>query len=405
MPRNTIRHVFASRDATRPPWGTGRAITVETPSSLLSPGSSLLPPGRGEVGRGVDPGGRRPGRGPSRSRSSMKKHLAWERRRPAGPAGRRPASSFALRARPAGRRRSQGRDPPPDLPPGRGEEQESRGVGRLTDVAVDGQERAPPPSSLLPPEGGRRQGVRAEDTAPTSLSPGRRRPAALPSLLPPGRGEVGRGVDPGVRRPGRGPSRSRSSVNYLAGRRPASFSRIARGRRDAGAPRGGTPLPTSPLKGGGARESGRRAPHRRCRRRAGARAASVFSPPPWKGGGARESGRRAPHRRRCRRAGARAASVFSPPPWKGGGRVGGDPGARRPGRGPSRSRSSVRKHLAWGRRRTRGRTPLPTSPLKGGRRRVQGGGEKRKGEERRRRPPSLREISRCDRPGGTGTAP
>ena len=217
----------------------------------------------------------------------MKKHLAWERRRPAGPAGRRPASSFALRARPAGRRRSQGRTPLPTSPL-KGEEQESRGVGRLTDVAVDGQERAPPPSSLLPP----------------------------------GRGEVGRGVDPGDRRPGRGPSRSRSSVNCLgapASRRlggPKARSSFALRARPAGRRRsqGRTPLPTSPLKGGRREEKGRSAD------------------------GAARTLR---HHRRW--TNGRIAAVSLLPPGRGEVGRGVDPGAGPPGRGPSRSRSSVNR--------------------------------------------------------------
>ena len=154
------------------------------------------------------------------------------------------------------------------------------------------------------------------------------------------------GVDPGARRPGRGPSRPRSSVNYLAGRRPASFSRVARGRRDAGAPNGGTPLPTSPLKGG-----------RSKRVRASGTSPTSLS-----------TGRSA------------GDPAFTPPPWKGGGREGDDPGAGRPGRGPSRPRSSV-NYLAGrrpassfalrarpaGRRRSQGRDPPPDLPPEGGR--------------------------------------
>ena len=97
-----------------PPW----AIAVESPSSLL-------PPGRGEVGRGGDPAPQ-PGRGSSRSRSSVKKHLAWERRRPAGLAGRRPASYVRASRDTGGTPALPGRDPPPDLPPEGGEERRRR---------------------------------------------------------------------------------------------------------------------------------------------------------------------------------------------------------------------------------------------------------------------------------------
>ena len=90
------------------------------------PPFSLLPPGRGEVGRGVDPGARRPGRGLSRSRSSMKKHLAWERRRPAGLAGGWPAPPFAFRAMPPSRRKISRCDRPALRP------ERSRGAAKLS---------------------------------------------------------------------------------------------------------------------------------------------------------------------------------------------------------------------------------------------------------------------------------
>ena len=95
---------------------------------------------------------------------------------------------------------------------------------------------------------------------------GRARPPF--SLLPPSGGEVGRGVAPGAGPPGRGYSRSRSSVNCVgapASRRPSGPKAriLVRASRDAGAPRGGTPLPTSPLKGGRREEGGGPPPARR----------------------------------------------------------------------------------------------------------------------------------------------
>ena len=72
-------------------------------------------------------------------------------------------------------------------------------------------------------------------------------------------GEVGRGVDPGAGRPGRGPSRPCSSVNCLgapASRRlggPKARILVRASREAGGTPAlpGAPPLPTSPLKGGG----------------------------------------------------------------------------------------------------------------------------------------------------------
>ena len=91
----------------------------------------------------------------------------------------------------------------------------SPGTGTAAPATPSPPARDPPPD-LPPEEGGRSQRGRAWDASPVSLPPGKRaRPPS--SLLPPGRGEVGRGVD-------RFASRER--------RRPAG----PLCRRDAGAP-------------------------------------------------------------------------------------------------------------------------------------------------------------------------
>ena len=164
------------------------------PSSLLPPAS----PDSSPLSGGRSGGGSRP----------------WERRRPAGLARSTNEDAGLRPVRPAGRRRSQaihGRagsgispsgppsprvNPPPDLPPGRGEERRrtlncdrpgevGRGVDRPRGpgggVAV---------ASVTPPHF-RRHCRRAGGGPPPS------------PLLPPGRGEVGRGVDR-LRGPGGG---------------------------------------------------------------------------------------------------------------------------------------------------------------------------------------------------------
>ena len=239
-------------------------------------------------------------------------------------ADRRPAPSFALRARPAGHRRSQGRDPPPDLPPEGGRSQGWQGggarIGKSPNREAGRAVFSPPPES---------------------------------SLLPPGRGEVGRGVDPGVRPPGRGPSRPRSSVNCLGA--PASRRHgepkariLVRASRDAG----GTPaLP------------------------------AAGPPPDLPPEGGRSQG------------------------WQGGGeRIGKSPN-REAGRAacPAIVTSESRRKISKCDRP--GGTPLPTSPLEGGRREVKGGGEKTAAA---RACPAMatsagrRKISKCGRPACQG---
>ena len=221
--------------------------------------SSLLPPFRGEVGRGVDPGARRPGRGPSRSRSSVNCLGASAFRRHGGPKAR-----TLVRA--------------------------SRGAGGTP--ALPG---AGPPSRPPPWKGGGVRAGRGEERGSGSRRTGRR--AAPSSLLPPGRGEVGRGVDPGARRPGRGSSRPRSSVNRLGA--PAF--------RRHGGPKARTPVRATRDAGGTPALPAAGPPSR---------------PPPWKGGGVR-AGRGEERGSGSRRTGRRAAPSSLLPPWKGGGREGG----------------------------------------------------------------------------------
>ena len=109
---------------------------------------------------------------------------------------------------------------------------------------------------------------------------GRRRSAPLSP--PPFQGE-----EPESRGVGRPAQVTAAAARQRAPRRPAFSSPPWKGGRGgypaACRPRRRTPLPTSPLKGGGARESGRRVPRRRrCRRARGA--LPPTSPPPWKGG-------------------------------------------------------------------------------------------------------------------------
>ena len=262
-----------------------------------------------------------------------------------------------------GRRPATGHSP---LPPSRGKESESQGAERLANITIAGQGRTPPPFLSSHLEGGRSQGVRAEDTAPTSLSPGRTRAAAV-SLLPPFRGEVGRGVDPlptdrdaGQRRappptpplsPERGQERNREGARTTPPRRPPPdlppergeepgrrIPRRHRRRRAEGAP---TPcLLSSPLEGGRREDLAARFP----RDRRSVTGHRPLTPPPSRGkeSESQGAGRLAniaiagqdAHRRR-----------FSPPTWKGGGREGGRSAAHRP------------------RRRTKARPAANSSPL------------------------------------------
>ena len=267
---------------------------------VLSAPSALLPPGRGEVGRGVtrlrSPDGDLP--------DPAHPWTAWERRRPAGLAGRRPAPSFALRAMPAGRRRSQRRDPPPDLPP----------------------------------EGGRRENGGDPPLRPTTMIP--ESPIRVVCAPPPFRGEVGRGVTRGCGRPdGIFPIPLIRELPGSAGVPPAwraegphPRSHFARCRRDAGAPGGGTPLPTSPLKGGGEKTRGREEYGRR--REGGG------GPPPGPASGANA-----------------CPPGCAPPPWKGGGREGGRSAAHRP-----RRRTKARPARRWRRRRAAAKFPTAIAP-------------------------------------------
>ena len=106
--------------------------------------------------------------------------------------------------------------------------------GRLADIAIAGQARARPPSSLLPPSGGGREG------GPTPGSAG----------IPPASREA----------------RTRMRAFGPPSRRDAGAPRQFTDERDRESPRpgrrapGATPLPTSPLPGGGVKTAAARAP-------------------------------------------------------------------------------------------------------------------------------------------------
>ena len=276
------------------------------------PFSSLLPPFRGEVGKGV-------------------------RRRPAGARGgwRAAVSAVETPPRRVGRRGCGGNretprpvcgarvNPPPDLPPERGEERNGGGL-------------------LLRPT----------TTMPESPIRAAWSPPSFSSLLPPFRGEVGRGVR---HRPAgaRGVWRAAfsavetPSAGWAAGVQRRSGDPPS-GPRSPGQP----PLPTSPLKGGRRETAAVRSfvQRRRCRRvlsaPLGLLPPSLHSSPL---SGGRSGG--------GSRAGARARPVSGGPPFPPSRPLGGwgGGGAESVGRLPVRSAEP-------------GSTPLPTSPLKGGRR-------------------------------------
>ena len=194
--------------------GSRRTGRRAAPSSLLPLGLLSSPPGRGEVGRGVAPAPQ-PGRGASRSRSSANCLGALAPCRLRSPPPRPLFSPLEGRPGEMTRRppRAPAPDPPPDLPPGRGRSRGWQGGGARIGKSPD---KEAVPAVFSPPPGS--------------------------SLLPPGRGEVGRGVAPAPQ-PGRGASRSRSSVNCLgapASRRLRSppprplFSSLAGGRSQRG---------------------------------------------------------------------------------------------------------------------------------------------------------------------------
>ena len=218
------------------------------------PFSSLLPPSRGEVGRGV-----------RRRRAGASGWAAGVRRRSgAPPSGLRSLGHPPFRPSPfQGEERGREDAPtPPDAGPGGG----------------------PPPPSLLSP---------------------------FSSLLPPFRGEVGRGV----RR-----------------RRAGASGRAAGVRRRSGAPRpvcGARVIPPSDLPPSRGRSAAGRT-RQRPRRWTGRRTAAALSPPPsllsspLQGGG-REGGPL------CRRAGGAVGHPPRPPFQGGGGRTGRPGPARRTG--------------------------------------------------------------------------
>ena len=172
---------------------------------------------------------------------------------------------------------------------------------------------------------------------------------------------------PGARRPGTRPARRRQTESRV---RSSS----------TGLPRLSRAIPRA-----SARDPVGRVPSRRsCLRR---RAATImrFAPRAIAFGNFA-----AARRHRCRGQRARAAAVFPPPPWKGGGREGGPapgsagvPPASREARTrmrafgpPGRRDAGAPRQFADERdredprpgRRASGSTPLPTSPLPGGRR-------------------------------------
>ena len=151
-----------------------------------------------------------------------------------------------------GRRRRQGRAGRNFAMPGAGRRCRAPDVLAKDNRAARDRDGAGPPPDLSP-EGGGAQTVR------TGLSGiivvGRRGGSPPFSLLPPGRGEVGRGVDPGSADrtggipavsapPPPDPPRGLDSGNGG----PPAAARPVRQR--------GTPLPTSPLKGGRREEKG-----------------------------------------------------------------------------------------------------------------------------------------------------
>ena len=234
-----------------------------------------------------------------------------------------------------------------------------------TPRAPAGRRRTPLPTSPL--KGGRSEEKEGgAQTARTGLSGivvlGRRGGSPPFSLLPPGRGEVGRGVDPGsAGRTGGLPTDSASSPpNPPRGVSTAETAALQTPR--APARRRRTPLPTSPLKGGRSEE-----------KEGGDQAARIglsgivvvgrrSGPPPFLSSPL-EGGRSGGGLTRAPQAG-RGVSRPTPHP-------------RRPTRrGVSTAETAVlQTPRAPARRR---RTPLPTSPLKGG-------GVKRRREETKRR--------------------
>ena len=254
-------------------------------SSALTPW--LLPPFRGEVGRGA------PRRGRSRA------------------------------------------FPVAFLPSFRGEGRSWRRGAPLSGVAVCGGGSTPLPTSPL--KGGRREGRASGRLLPGDDDVGAVSSALTPWLLPPFRGEVGRGA------PRRGRSRA-FPVALLPSfrgegrswRRGAPLSGVAVGGR------GIDPPPDLPPSRGEGRSGGGVRPARRQRCRRGILRPDSLTPPPFRG----EVGRGAPRRGR-----SRAFPVALLPSFRGEGRSW--------RRGAPLSGVAV----CGG-----GSTPLPTSPLPGGRR-------------------------------------
>ena len=156
------------------------------------PPSSLLPPGRGEAGWGVDPGSAdRAGESPDRPRT------------PAAPPSLLPPGRGAGGDDPPPPTRA-GAGPPSRPPPFQGGGEKAAAV-RLP-VRRRGRSRVLPPSLLPPGRGEAGWGVDPGSADRAGESPDRpRTPAAPPSLLPPGRGAGGDDPPPPTRAPARDP--------------------------------------------------------------------------------------------------------------------------------------------------------------------------------------------------------
>ena len=172
-----------------------------------------------------------------------------------------------------------------------------------------------------------------------------------------------------------GPAPAHGGGRRLEGRRfrhrDPSAGRAAGVRRRSGDPvqsaePGSSPLPTSPLPGG---RSATGRTRERPRRRTGRRTAAAFSPPPWKGGreegptpvrghARRLEGRRFRHREPLGGSGGRGAEAVGRPPVR----------AAEPGSSPLPAsplpggRSATGRTRERPRRRTRRRTAAASSP-------------------------------------------
>ena len=280
---------------------------------------------------------RRPGRGSSRSRSSVNCLGAPASRRPGGPKAR-----ILVRAsREAGGTAAlPGAGPPLPTSPLKGGGEKTAAIRPFVQRRRCRRVLAAP-SALLPPEGGRRENGGDPLLRPTTTMP--ESPIRAIFAPPPWKGGGREGGCPRLRRPDGGlptasaPRPPRPLFSPLEGG-PGGMT-----RRRPPARRCGTPLPTSPLKGGGEKTAAIRpfVQRRRCRRVLAAPSALL---PPGRG----EVGRGDAPGSADRTGGLPTVSAPRPPrplfsPLEGG------PGGMTRRRPPAR----------------RCGTPLPTSPLKG----------------------------------------